>query len=235
LTGIRSSTFKYYEATDTSFITGGKSAPGINEAFSAGVNFAGDLLTSIINQGLSGLVDLPGLGGVMDAFAKLLYEDVFFAFMQIPTLRAAGMSLPLPGLENIKSSVGEFHLYEGWADGSDRAFTLSALIAVRAKMWSTRARSEHTIEVSDAAPYLFGEKGYGHCFIGSRVGTTVAGYPDPNTVFVERIQRCKYSWSSDGPSGWQLGIGYAAPQDPVVKAFEAIKQVNEAVSALGIW
>ncbi|MGC7317779.1 hypothetical protein RA986_22735, partial [Mycobacteroides abscessus subsp. massiliense] len=32
LTGIKSSEFKYYEATDTSFLTGGQSMPGVNEA-----------------------------------------------------------------------------------------------------------------------------------------------------------------------------------------------------------
>lgn len=69
----------------------------------------------------------------MDALAKILYEDVFLAFEEIPTLRAADSSgLPITGLESAVTGLGDFHLYEGWADGADKAFTLSAMMAVRA-------------------------------------------------------------------------------------------------------
>lgn len=240
LTGIESSEFTYYEATDTSFLTGGHSMPGVNEAISAGVNMAGDFLTSIINSLLApggafgAAIDLPPLGGIMDALAKILYEDVFLAFMEIPTLRAAGLSLPLPGLENVVTGLGDFHLYEGWADGADRGFTLSARMAIRAKMWATRARSSHTIKVSDAAPYLIGERGYGHFWLGNRVGTTVLGYPIPDTVFVERVSKIKYSWDKDGSKGWQLTIGYREPEDPALKALNWIREINSGLGSLGI-
>lgn len=233
LTGIESSEFTYYEATDTSFVTGGQSMPGINEAISAGINMAGDFLTSIINSGLSGLIDLPPLGGIFDAIAQLLYKDVFVAFMQVPTLRAAGMSLPLPGLENISSGLGDFHYYEGWGD-ADRAYTLSALMGIRSKMFATRARSSHTIKVADAAPYLVGERGYGHFWLGNRVGTTVLGYPIPFTVFVERLTKIKYSWDQDGSKGWQLTIGYREPQDPALKALDWIRDINSGLSQVGL-
>jgi hypothetical protein len=49
-TGVESSEFIYYEATDTSVVLGGKSMPGVNEAISTGINMAGDYLTSIINS-----------------------------------------------------------------------------------------------------------------------------------------------------------------------------------------
>src|SRR5699024_5362440 len=148
-TGIKSSKFKYYEATDTSFVTGGQSMPGVNEAFSAGVNMGGDFLTSFINTMIAaapgaaafgGAIDIPPLGGIMDALAKILYENTFLAFEEIPSLRAADTDgLPLPGLEGVLTGLGDFHFYEGWADGADRAFTLSAQMAIRAKMWATRA------------------------------------------------------------------------------------------------
>ena len=240
LTGIESSEFVYYEATDTSFLTGGHSMPGVNEGISAGVNAAGDFLTSIINSLLApsgafgGAIDLPPLGGIMDAVAQILYLDVFLAFMEFPTLRAAGLSLPLPGLENVVTGLGDFHLYEGWADGADRAFTISALIAIRAKIWATRARSSHTIKVADAAPYLVGERGYGHFWLGNRVGTTVLGYPTPDTVFVERVSRIKYAWDQDGSKGWTLAIGYREPQDPALKALSWIRELNSGLGSLGI-
>jgi hypothetical protein len=69
-TGVNESEFTYFEATDTSFLTGGHSMPGVNEAFSAGVNMAGDFLTSIINTIISGAGAIGvggGLGGVVTA------------------------------------------------------------------------------------------------------------------------------------------------------------------------
>jgi hypothetical protein len=242
LTGIESSEFIYYEATDTSVVLGGHSMPGVNEAISTGINMAGDFLTSLINSQLAVLsnvpgaaLDLPPLGGVLDSIAKIAYEDVIAAFMEVPTLRAAEMSLPIAGLENVMTGIGDFHFYEGWADGADRAFTLSATLAARAKVYATRARTAHTIKVADAAPYYIGEKGHGDFWLGSRVGTTVLGYPDPNTIFVERVTRIKYKHDKDGPSGWVLDVGYREPEDPLLKTFQLIQEINGAISQLGVW
>lgn len=240
-TGIESSEFIYYEATDTSVVLGGKSAPGVNEAISTGINMAGDFLTSLINSTLApggafgAAIDLPPLGGVMDAVAKILYEDVIAAFMEFPSLRAASLPLPIAGLEFGQTSLGDFHYYEGWADGADRAFTISALAAARSKFWETRARTAHTIKVSDAAPYYVGDNGQGDFWLGDRVATSVMGYPTPDTLFVERVNKISYKWDKDGPSGWTLDIGRREPQDPVLKGFEMIREINSSISQLGVW
>lgn len=235
-TGIESSEFIYYEATDTAFVQGSKSMPGVNEGISAGINIGGDVLTSLINQSLAGLIDLPPLGGTLDAIAKPVYEDVALAFVQVPTLRASeiGQLLPIPGLEGLKTGLGAFHYFEGKADGADRAVTISGMLAVRAKIWATRAHSSHTIKVSDAAPYLIGEEGFGHFWLGNRIGTTVLGYPVPHTIFVERVSKIGYKWDKDGPKGWAITVGYREPQDPVFKAFEMIRDINGGLGDLGL-
>lgn len=240
-TGIESSEFVYYEATDTSVVMGGHSMPGVNEAISTGINMAGDYLTSIINSSLAAggavgtAIDIPPLGGVMDAVAKIFYEDVILAFMEIPSLRAAGMPLQIAGLENQQTSLGDFHYYEGWADGADRAFTISALAAARAKFWETRARTAHTIKVGDAAPYYLGDNGQGDFWLGDRVAATVLGHPVPDTLFVERVNKIKYKWDNNGPSGWELEVGHREPVDPALKLFEKVRDINGAISQLGVW
>lgn len=254
-TGIKSSEFTYYEATTTSFLTGGHSMPGVNEAISAAINMGGDFLTSLINTwigmaasvsaggGFGGDVsvsvppiDIPPLGGVMDAVAKILYEDTFLAFMEIPTLRAApgGSLLPLVGLDSNLTSVGDFHLYEDWCDGADRAFTLSAAMAVLAKIWATRPRTAHTIKVSDASPYLIGENGYGHFWLGNRVATGLVDFPDPFVLFAERVSKIRYHWDEKGPKGWELDVGHQEPVEPAFKALQEVKKVNGALSTWGI-
>lgn len=234
LTGITDSEFQYFEATSTSFVTGGQSAPGVNEAISSGINIAGDLLTSMINSAIGaaapvGAIDLPPLGGMMDAAAKPLYENTFAAFNEVPTLRAAHTDLP--GLDMFNTSLGDFHFFESWADGADRAFTLSAAMAIRQKIWETRAHTAHKVKVSEGAPFVVGR----HFGLGSRVGTTVRGYPVPDTVFVERVSKLRYSWGKDGPKGWELEIGQRDPQDPVLKAMDMIRTINTEISQLGIW
>lgn len=240
-TGIESSEFEYHEATDTSVVLGGKSAPGVNEAISTGINMAGDYLTSIINSTLAvggafgSAIDIPPLGGVMDAVARIFYEDVLAAFNEFPSDRASGAALPIAGLEGTSTSLGDFHYYEGWGEGADRAFTVSALAAARSKFWDTRTRHAHTIKVSDAAPYYLGEKGHGDFWLGDRIAASVFGYPEPDTLFVERVNKIKYTWDNNGPSGWTLEVGKRDPKDPLMKAFEKIREINSAVSQLGVW
>ena len=240
-TGIESSEFVFYEATDTSVVLGGASMPGINEGISTGINMAGDFLTSMINSYMAptgpvgGAIDLPPLGGVMDAVAKVFYENVIAAFMEFPSLRAASLPLPIAGLEDGTTSLGDFHYYEGWADGADRAFTISALAAARAKFYETRARTAHTIKISDACPYYIGEKGYGDFWVGDRVATSVLGNPVEHQLFVERVNKVKYQWDNNGPSGWTLEIGRREPKDPSLKLFEKVRDINSSLSQLGVW
>ncbi|EHB44158.1 putative phage tail [Mycolicibacterium rhodesiae JS60] len=240
LTGIVSSEFSYYEATDTSFLAGGASATGINEGIGALINIGGDLLTSYINSALAslgavgGAIDLPPLGGLINSLAEPLYSDVFGAFMEVPTLRAAGMSLPIAGLEDINTSLGDFHYFENMVDGVMPAFSLSAFAEIAAQIYRTRARTAHVLSVSDASPYVFAPKGFGHCWIGDRVGTSVLGYPIPHQLFVERIKKLKYRIDKDGPSGWMVGLGYREPRDPALHILEQIKTFNGAMGTAGV-
>lgn len=241
LTGILSSEFSYYECTDTSFIAGGQSMPGINEAISALINIGGDILTSFINTAIASVasrynlaIDLPPLGGLIDAVAQPLYTDVFGAFTEVPTTRALELSLPISGLEDIKSGVGDFHYFENMDGASMKAFTVSAFAAIAAAIHATRTRTAHTIKVSDAAPYIFGDKGHGHCWIGSRVGTSVLGYPVEHQLFAERIKKLKYKVDKDGPSGWDVEIGYREPRSPALYVLEELKKFTGALGTAGI-
>jgi hypothetical protein len=159
---------------------------------------------------------------------------VFGAFMEVPTLRAAGMSLPISGLEDVVSGLGDFHYFENMADGVLKAFTLSAFAAVAAEIYKTRARTAHTLEVSDAAPYIFAPKGFGHCWIGDRVGTSVLGYPVEDQLFAERIKRIKYKIDEDGPKPLKIEIGYREPKSPALNILEQLKRFNGAMSTAGV-
>ena len=89
--------------------------------------------------------------------------------------------------------------------------------------------------MSDAAPYYIGEEGYGDFWLGDRVATSVLGSPVPHQLFVERVNKISYKWDKDGPSGWMLEVGIREPKDPALKAFEKIRDINGAISQLGVW
>jgi hypothetical protein len=67
------------------------------------------------------------------------------------------------------------------------------------------------------------------------VGVTVFGFPDPDTIFVERVTKLRWSRDQDGPKGWEIELNRQEERDPVLRAFQRIREVNELVSQLGIW
>jgi hypothetical protein len=90
------------------------------------------------------------------------------------------------------------------------------------------------MKVSDAAPYTFGPKGHGHCWIGDRVGVSVLGYPVPDQLFIERIKRVKFRQGKDGPKPTEVGLGYREPHNPALYVLEQIKMLNGALGTAGI-
>ena len=212
-TGIESSEFIWYPATDVQVVVGGHSAPMVNEMISAAIIAIGGFIGSLFGQ--------SQIGPAVDAVLKPLYTDVLLAFQVWKDVGRA-------------QKLGWSHYYEKWGEGADKAYTIAALIALRAGMWSTRERTVHTVQIADAAPYYFGGPGFGDMEVGDRVATTVLGAPDPGLLYVEQIMSANYEWDPSGPSGWELEIGHREPQDPVLRALEVIQEINGGLQQLGV-
>lgn len=208
-----STSFTWQPATVGQVTVGGHSMPGVNEGISASVKLAGALASQFFF--------IPDFGGAADALLAPLYEDVFLAF------------------QTVKSSLrtrklGWSHYYENFASGGDKAYTLSSLLAIRAEFWRTRQRVSHSMQIGDAAPYLIGEHGQGHFFLGDRVGGEVPGAPDGYTV-VEQVKELKLSWGADSPHEWEITVGDPNDiEDPVEHALERIREVTGAIHDLGV-
>ncbi|WP_253805069.1 hypothetical protein [Nocardia sp. FDAARGOS_372] len=121
-TGIQSHSFHWKPATATEFVTGGHSMPGVNELISATINMVGDLVAAALF--------IPPVGGMADALLKPLYTDVFLAFMKWQDIGRA-------------QKLGWSHYFETWCEGADRAYTLSALIALRTGCGGPGSRRPH--------------------------------------------------------------------------------------------
>ena len=208
-----STSFTWQPATVGQVTVGGHSMPGVNEGISASVKLAGALASQFFF--------IPDFGGAADALLAPLYEDVFLAFQTVKS--------PLRTRQ-----LGWSHYYENFASGGDKAYTLSSLLAIRAEFWRTRQRVSHSMQIGDAAPYLIGENGQGHFFLGDRVGGEVPGAPDGYTV-VEQVKELKLAWGADAPHEWEITVGDPNDvEDPVEHALERIREVTGAIHDLGV-
>lgn len=208
-----STSFTWQPATVSQVAVGGKSMPGVNEGISAAVQIAFDTLGSY-------LFNIPA-GGAADTLLKPIYEDTILAFTALKS--------PQRTME-----LGWSHYREEFADGGDQAWTLSALIALRQGFWETRERTLHSMKIGDGAPYLVGDRGQGHLFLGDRVGGQIPGAPT-DSVVVEQVASLKLSWDADTPHEWEISTGdLAAFDDPMAHALDRIKEVTGAIHDLGV-
>ena len=210
--GIQASEWEWKPATAVGFVAGGHSMPGVNEAISAAINLAGDLVAAMIG--------VPPLGGVADALLKPLYTDVLLAFGKI-------------GNAQRKTRLGKSHYHEMFAPGADRAYTLAYLIAQRAIQWATREKVRAILTVADDAPWRIGERGRGHYFLGDRVAFNVLGMPR-GKLYVERVSELVLTIGRDIAPTWKVVIGEREPEDPIAKAFEMLQDMIGALQDLGV-
>jgi hypothetical protein len=185
----------------------------VNEGIQAGVVLAGNLIGSMFMQ--------SGMGSVADAVLNPIYSDTLLAWMTYKSVTRA-------------ERLGWSHYFEYFQNGSNRAYTLSSLVALRAGLWATRSYHTHKLTVADGAPYFVGDNGQGHYFLGDRIGSTVAGQTD-GRVFVDQVTVVELSWKRGSPVAWQVTIGSDRDmEDGAVKALRHIQKLFGAMHDLGV-
>lgn len=211
---IESGSYVWQPATVVQIDAGGRSAPGVNSAISVGVQLAGSLIGTAFGFG--------SIGSIADTALKPLYEDVFLAFGSIKSVARS-------------SSLGWSHYHEGWATGGETAWALSGLVAMRQAFWETRERSTVSVKVSTDGPYLIGDQGQGHFWLGDRVGVQLDGMPD-GAYNVEQVAELGLSSSRDSAPGWVVTTGDPrADESPLGRLLNQSKIVFGALQNLGVW
>lgn len=212
-TGIQESEWEWNPATAVASVAGGHSMPGVNEAISAAIQMAGDLVAAVIG--------VPPVGGAADALLAPLYTDVLMAFGKI-------------GNQQRAQRLGGSRYHEMFAQGADKAYTLAYLITQRAQMYASRERVRATLTVADNAPWRIGERGRGHFFLGDRVAFNVEGMPK-GKLYVGRVSELVLSWGRDEAPTWKITIGQREPEDPIARAFETMQEIFGLLSDLGVF
>lgn len=196
---------------------GGQSAPGVNEAISAGVQALGDLVTSNINIGGYGI---GPQGGAIDALLAPFYTDVVLAWMSAKLIHR----IPQSG----SSRYQEFHL-----DLPGKSYTLSSLMALRQGVRET-SRKKRVHADFTVGPYLIGPPGYGHAEKGDRVSFEI---PEDlsGDQHVQRISKTGFEWGAGKTPRWTAELGELQDTDPIETIIKKINKAASAASTLGVW
>ncbi|MBW0270786.1 hypothetical protein ATM97_07135 [Nocardia sp. MH4] len=213
-TGIQSSKNKRWPSKGVQVVVGGQSMYGVNEAISATVQLAFDLLSAALF--------IPALGGSADALLAPLYTGTVLAWMNVKSLARS-------------TTDGWAGYFEYFQDGADRAFTIESLLVLRAGFWATRTKFGVEVNVADGSPWVIGDQGKGHCWLGDRVGFGLLG-DRTGRIHVDRIKSIRLRYSDSEPLSWVPVIGDTSDdKDPAVRAIEKLEGVFSALHDLGVF
>ena len=197
---------------------GGQSMPGVNELEEAVIGYAGDVLGDNINIAGYGV---GSLGNILNAFLMPILRNSILAYMSVPLLSRA-------------AEQGWGHWLETAATGVTQAYTPAAIMDLRKRRRETDPDTSFTFNVTSGAPWLIGDRGQGHWWLGDRVGAT-AKYLGAR-VFVCRCRELSVPLGGDSAAVWSAKFGdKRAQQDALEKAIGLVGTTMSALNEIGLW
>ena len=211
-TGVEAVDVSYTPPGPVQFVTGGSSMPGVNEAIKASIIGLGGVLGSIFGQSQA--------GSVVEAIAEPLYSDTILAF------QAHKMH------DRIKQHGWDFP-FEKWVSGVDKAYTISALSAMRKAKEETREKYSCKVKMTEGLPYYVGPQGSGDFFIGDRVAVHAEGMPE-GKLFVEQVSKLTYTHSAT-EAGWDIEVGESDFDSGFTYMSRRLERLTTGLKELGVW
>lgn len=206
LSGISSWKRSIHKATAGIVVTGGHSPDWVNTGLKLLVNGILGYIGAIFGN--------PGLTlGLFDS----QIEDVVLAFHRVGNpIRINKMGVNGPAYGEVFESSG------------GTGFSLSALQAIRAGFWRTRAYTSYTFTVVNGAPYWVGR----HFDVGDRVAAEIGR---SKKLYVDQVYSLKNSWSRTQDPRWTVGIGDNRAEDaPGALLARQVEQVRGIIQSVGV-
>lgn len=225
ITGIQTSEFARSPGGAGRITVGGQSMPGVNELISAAIQYGGDVLGDNISGTISAIVgytvSVGSLGGAIDAFLNPIYRDSILAHMSVPLLARV-------------AKQGWGHYLETASTTVTQAFTASSVMDLRARRRETDPDTEFDLEVANASPWLIGDNGHGHWWLGDRIGGT-SKYLMPR-VYVRRCRKLGVDWGQGKPLSIVGGFGDTrSEKDAVERMTSLIAKAMGGLQQIGLW
>ena len=204
---------------------GGQAHPTFCELISAAIQYGGDVLGDNISGSISAIVgkdvSIGSLGGALDAFLFPIYSDSILSNMSVPLLQRVAQQ-------------GWGHYLETTSTNVTQAFTASSVMDLRARRRETDPDTSFTLQVANASPWLIGDNGFGHWWLGDRVGGTQK-YLMPR-VYVRRCRELDISW--DGGKGLMIAAKFGetrSKKDGIERMSELIARAMGGLQQIGLW
>jgi hypothetical protein len=186
---------------------------------------AGDNIDAAITAGMGGqagyTLSIGSLGGAVDAFLNPIYRDSILAYMSVPLL-----------LRVAKQGWG--HYLETASSNVTQAFTAASVMELRRRRRETDPTLDFTLTVAQASPWLIGANGFGHWWLGDRVGGT-SKYLMPR-VFVRRCLSLDIGWGDDKPLDIEAKFGDVRNRvDAIERMAGLIGKAMSGLQQIGLW
>jgi hypothetical protein len=185
ITGIQTSEFSRSPGGPGRITVGGESMPGVDELIAAAIQYGGDVagdnIGAVISVGIGYNISVGSLGGALNAFLEPIYRDSILAHMSVPLLDRVARQ-------------GWGHYLETNSSQVTQAYTAASVMDLRRRRRETDPDTAFTLTVANASPWLIGANGFGHWWLGDRVGGTQK-YLMPR-VFVRRCRELDLDWGA---------------------------------------
>lgn len=202
----------YTPPTVGTVTVGGQSMPGVNETISAAVKVVFNLFGSFIPGG-------AGFGSIVDGAIQPIYENTVLAFQTVDLILRT-------------RRLGWGHYMEDTDVGSVEAYTIGALMRLRALRRASEGTEGFTVDVGDGLPYTIGGTGRGHWHIADRIG--LQSLHDDDRIVAMTCQKLVLDWSADQPHAYTATIGQWPRRDPVLWAIGRIGDLAQDIQKQGL-
>lgn len=224
ITGIQTSQFSRSPGGPGRITVGGQSMPGVNELISAAINYGGDVLGDnlgiVVSQFAGFNINVGSLGGAIDSFLRPIYRDSILAHMSVPLLARV-------------SKQGWGHYLETTSTNVTQAFTAASVMDLRQRRRETDPDTAFTLQIANASPWLIGDNGFGHWWLGDRVGGT-SKYLMPR-VFVRRCRQLDFDWER-GKFDIQAQFGETRnDKDAIDRLVDITRRAMSGLQEIGLW
>lgn len=225
ITGIQTSNFSRSPGGAGRITVGGQSMPGVNELISAAIQYGGDVLgdniSAAISAGVGFTVSVGSLGGAIDSFLNPIYRDSILAHMSVPLLLRT-------------SRQGWGHYLETTSTNVTQAFTAASVMDLRRRRRETDPDTSFNLTVANASPWLIGDNGFGHWWLGDRVGGT-SKYLMPR-VFVRRNRALDITWGQGRALAIEGTFGDTRKEkDAIERMAELTSRAMSGLQQIGLW
>lgn len=225
ITGIQNCEFSISPGGAGRITVGGQSMPGVNELIEAAINYGGDVLGdnlgAVISAGVGMNISVGSLGGAMNAFLKPIYENSILAWISVPLLLRV-------------SKQGWGHYLETTSTNVTQAFTAASVADLRRRRRETDPDTAFNLTVANASPWLIGDNGFGHWWLGDRVGGS-SKYLMPR-VFVRRNRELDISWGDGKALAIEAVFGDTrVEKDALERMASLMAQTMSGFQQIGLW